>query len=86
MARSADRAHGWRPRSDRLRVNPETERAILDLRSGMDEAERAAFETDLRAAFSVPADRRDSAIDVVVRSWTSRRELKEAPEAPSWFV
>ena len=62
------------------------EAAILDLRSGMDEDERAAFETDLRAAFSLPPERRDDATRVVVRSWTSRRELKAAPEAPSWFV
>ncbi len=67
-------------------MDPITERAILDLRSGMDEDERTAFETDLRAAFSLAPERRDGALDVVIRSWTSRRELKAAPEAPSWFV
>lgn len=67
-------------------MDPITERAILDLRTGMDETERAAFETDLRAAFSLPAERRDGALEVVIRSWRSRRELAAAPEAPSWFV
>ena len=66
-------------------MNPETERAILDLRSNLDQAGQAALEADLRAAFQVPADRRDRAIELVVRSWESRRELQQAPEGAPWL-
>ncbi|MCU1369748.1 MAG: hypothetical protein JWO77_942 [Ilumatobacteraceae bacterium] len=62
-----------------------TERAILDLRAGLDEADQAEFESDLRLAFSLPSDRRDLALTRVVRSWESRRELQAVPEAPSWL-
>lgn len=61
------------------------ERAILDLRAGLDEAGQVEFESDLRLAFSLPADRRDLALTRVVRSWESRRELQAAPDVPSWF-
>ncbi len=61
------------------------ERAILDLRAELDQAGRDALEADLRAAFSLPPERRDGAIEVVVRSWTSRRELDAAPATPSWL-
>jgi len=66
-------------------MDPTLQRAILDLRSGMDDTDRAAFEGDLRAALSLPADQHDRALGLVVRSWTSRRELAEAPDVPSWL-
>jgi hypothetical protein len=66
-------------------MEPTLERAILDLRAQMEEGDAAAFESDLRAALSLDVDRRDRALEVVVRSWTSRQELQGAPEAPSWF-
>jgi hypothetical protein len=62
------------------------ERAILDLRAGLDAAGQAGLEADLRAAFGLPADRRDRAVEVVVRSWESRRELEATPDAPSWLA
>jgi hypothetical protein len=67
-------------------VDPETERAILDLRAGLDEAGQVAFEADLRAALSLPADRRDRALGLVVRSWESRRELQQAPQGAPWLT
>jgi len=67
-------------------VDKDLERAILDLRGSLDEAGQAGLEADLRAAFSLPAERREGAIGLVVRSWQSRQELQSAPEVPSWFV
>jgi hypothetical protein len=66
-------------------MDPTLERAILELRADMDEGDAAAFESDLRAALAIEPPKRDKALEVVVRSWTSRRELQGAPEAPSWF-
>ena len=67
-------------------VNPETERAILDLVDRLDPPGQAGLEADLRAAFGLPADRRERAIELVVRSWESRLELQAAPDTPSWLV
>ena len=64
---------------------PTLERAILELRAGMAETDRVAFETDLRATRSLPREPHDRALGLVVRSWTSRQELQEVPEAPSWL-
>ena len=61
------------------------QRAILDLRAGMDEPNQVAFEADLRAALSLAPEQRDRALELVVRSWTSRQELQAAPDMPSWF-
>ena len=66
-------------------MDPTLQRSILDLRAGMDDAERVAFEGDLRAALSLPPDQHERALGLVVRSWTSRRELAEAPDVPSWL-
>lgn len=66
-------------------MEPTLERAILELRAGMDETDRAAFETDLRAALSLPVEQHDRALGLVVRSWTSRQELQEVPDVPSWL-
>ena len=66
-------------------MDKELERAILDLRAGLDQADQGEFETDLRIAFSLPADRRQEALVRVVRSWESRRELQATPEAPTWL-
>ena len=43
-------------------MEPTLERAILELRAGMDETDRAAFETDLRAALSLPVEQHDRAL------------------------
>lgn len=66
-------------------MDPTLERAILDLRAGLDADGQAAFETDLRIALSLPAEQRDTALGRVVRSWESRLELQAAPEVPSWL-
>jgi hypothetical protein len=66
-------------------MDPTLERAILELRAVMEEADAAAFESDLRAALSLDAGRRDRALEVVVRSWSTRLDRQRAPEVPSWF-
>jgi len=66
-------------------MEPTLERAILELRAGMGEDDRANFETDLRTALSLPVEQHDRALGFVVRSWTSRQELQEAPDAPNWL-
>ena len=66
-------------------MDKELERAILELRAGLDEAGQTEFETDLRIAFSLPADRRQEALTRVVRSWESRRELAHAPDGAPWL-
>lgn len=66
-------------------MDPTLERAILDLRAAMDEREQVAFETDLRIALSLPAERRDAALTRVVRSWESKRELQAAPDGAPWL-
>ena len=66
-------------------MEPTLQSAILDLRAGMDEDDRLAFEADLRVALSLPAEQHDRALGLVVRSWTSRRELQKAPDAPNWL-
>ncbi len=66
-------------------MEPTLERSILDLRAGMDDADHARFEADLRAALSLPPEQRDRALELVVRSWRSRQELQAAPDAPNWL-
>ncbi|WP_421121135.1 hypothetical protein ACE2AJ_07620 [Aquihabitans daechungensis] len=66
-------------------MEPMLESAILDLRAGMGERDRAHFEDDIRTALSLPAEQHDRALGFVVRSWTSRQELQDAPDAPNWL-
>jgi hypothetical protein len=66
-------------------MEPTLQRSILDLRAGMDDTESSAFEADLRSALSLPPDQHERALGLVVRSWTSRRELADAPDVPSWL-
>lgn len=61
------------------------ERTILALRDGLDDDGKAGFETDLRIAFGLPADQRDRALERVVRSWESRRELQSVPDTLPWL-
>jgi len=61
------------------------ERAILDLADGLDADGRAALEADLRAAFALPEEHRQRAMELVIRSWKSRRELQSTPDVPSWL-
>ena len=61
------------------------QRTILDLRASLDDDGQAGFEADLRAALSLAPERRDAALELVVRSWQSRRELQAAPDSPSWL-
>jgi hypothetical protein len=65
-------------------MDPRLQRAILDLRDELDAADHDAFEADIRTAFSLPSQRREPAVEVVLRSWRSRQELQAAPAA-SWF-
>ena len=61
------------------------EQTILALRDQLDDDGKAGFEADLRIAFGLPAAQRDVALERVIRSWESRRELQAAPDALPWL-
>jgi len=61
------------------------ERTILALRDELDDDGKVGFEADLRIAFGLPADQRDRALERVMRSWESRRELQSAPDTLPWL-
>lgn len=61
------------------------EQTILELRDQLDDEGKAGFEADLRIAFGLPADQRDRALERVIRSWESRRELQATPDTLPWL-
>ncbi|MGN6695652.1 MAG: hypothetical protein ACTHN0_15855 [Aquihabitans sp.] len=66
-------------------MDKEMERTILGLRDELDDEGKAGFEADLRIAFGLPPEQRDRALERVIRSWESRRELQATPGSLPWL-